>query len=166
MLRVRPPCIQGADELGKRIPLLWPGRMVMRQQKPRRVCRQLADCDAAAVVAPLQLGDILEDGVVKIELSLPDHLCQQRHVKHLADGSEVEERVQIDSPFCGPVGIAIIEKKVAAVASDHDGKAADAVGRESPPYFLRYEFMNLPVRVGLRRADRSRHQSQEYGAAC
>ena len=52
------PIIERADELRQRVAPIRPGRMVLRQQQPRPVGREVAERDAADIIVSRQLGHI------------------------------------------------------------------------------------------------------------
>src|SRR5262249_59567740 len=106
-----------------------PGRVVLRQQQPRRVGRELAERDAANIAVPVDLGDIFGDWVVEPEFAVADRLRQQRRLEHFAQRGEVEQRVGGDRPFVGAIGPAVIEEQGPALDAHGYRDAAATVGR-------------------------------------
>src|SRR5262249_57987459 len=98
------PAVERADDLRQRVAPIRPGRVVLRQQQPRRVRRELAERDAADIAVPVELGDIFGDWVVEPDFAVADRLRQQRRLEYFAQRSEVEQRVGGDWPSVGAIG--------------------------------------------------------------
>ncbi len=72
------PIIERADELRQRVAPIRPGRMVLRQQQPRPVGREVAERDAADIIVSRQLGHIFGHRLLERELAVAHRLRQQR----------------------------------------------------------------------------------------
>jgi hypothetical protein len=70
------PRFERAEKFRQRIMLDGPGRMVLRQQQPRRVRRELADRESAHVAALFEIGQKFSDRIIKLEFAAFDRQSQ------------------------------------------------------------------------------------------
>ena len=158
---VRFPLIERADELRQRVAPIRPRRMVLRQQQPRRVGREVAERDAADIIVSRQLGYIFGHRLLERELAVAHRLRQQRGLEYFAQRCEVEQRVARDRPFAGTIGPAIIEEEGAAFDAHCHRNAASAIRR----YDRVDVACNSPSRI-VTRAGSGRDEYDDHGRDC
>ena len=122
--------------------------LLRRAVKARVVGRELAERDVTDVAALLQLGHVFGDGIVERDLAPLDRLREQGREEHLANGSEIEQRVRRDRLLARDVGQAVVEEQGAAIDVDRDRHAAG--GNQHRLHVLADEPLDLGV-VGARR---------------
>src|SRR3546814_10816404 len=98
----RPPRSTRTDTLCPYTTLFRSRRMVLRQQQPRRVRRQLADRESAHVAAPFEIGQKFCDRVVELEFATFDRESQQRRIERSEEHtSELQSLMRISyAVFC------------------------------------------------------------------
>ena len=142
------PGVEHRDELIAAEGLVRPGRMIGRQQQPRCMVDELADRDAADIV-PVQLGQILADGIVQPQLAALGAERDQCRFEQLAQRGEVEQRVRGDRPLGRSVGETVVEQGDPTAGIDRRGKAARIGRRRGRRQFRRHDVPDLRIHVGI-----------------
>ena len=124
------PGLERFEEAGLRVACRRPRRMVVRQQKPRRMGCELTHGDAADIAARDKLRQVVRDGIVERHLALLHGQREQRCLERFAQRGDVEQRVGRYRPPLGQIGETAVEEQHPAVDADGDGYAAGAVRRQ------------------------------------
>ena len=132
------------------------------------MARELAERDLADVAALLQLGHVFRHRIVERDLAALDRLRQQGGGEHLADRSEVEQRIRRHRLLARGVGHAEVEELGAAVDGERDRHAA---GRQQQRLHMTGdEVAQLGVGLGARErgGDRGgeRHEADRRHHCC
>jgi hypothetical protein len=111
----------------------------------------------ADITSWVHLDDVFGDGVVEHEFAVAHCLRQQRSLEHLAQRSEIEQRVGRDRPFVGAIGPTIIEEQRAALDAQSHGDAAGTIGRHGRRDVSRDGPLRVAVGADRRAGDQCRH---------